>query len=116
MRIVSALLAVILLLFAAAQYNDPDPLFWGPIYAIPGLWALAYAIKPSVLRSSAGTVLFAVCFIAALGGLYYFWPQTNEWWMQDVWWEDEAAREGIGMMIVVAVFAYLAAMRFFAAR
>ena len=32
MRILNITFAVIFVLFAALQYNDPDPYIWGPIY------------------------------------------------------------------------------------
>jgi len=111
MRVISGLIGAILFLFALAQYNDPDFLFWGLAYGVPAAWALAIAVKPSVLRGSLATGLFLICLGAALAGVYYFWPQADEWWRQDIWWQDEAAREGMGLMIVVAAFAFLAIAR-----
>ena len=40
---------------------------------------------------------------AALYGVYHYWPTTPGWWRQEVWWETETAREGMGMMIVLVV-------------
>jgi hypothetical protein len=111
MRYVSGTLAALLLLFAAAQYNDPDGLFWAVAYGVPALWALIVAAKPALLRRRAVTGLFAACFAAAIGGVLYFWPQADEWWRQDVWWHDEAAREGMGLMIVAGAFVFLAVAR-----
>lgn len=112
MRIASGALALILLLFAVAQYNDPDGLFWAVAYGVPALWAVGAAIAPSALRGTMPTVLFAACAIMAFAGVYYFWPQADAWWRQDVWWYDEAAREGMGLIIVAGSFLFLAVAMF----
>lgn len=111
MRYVSGALGVLLLLFALAQYNDPDGPFWAVAYGVPAVWALATAAGPSLLRGRLATGLFAVCFAAAIAGVFYFWPQADEWWRQDVWWHDEAAREGMGLMIIAGAFLFLAVAR-----
>ncbi|RIA45427.1 transmembrane 220 family protein [Dichotomicrobium thermohalophilum] len=108
MRYISGALALFLLLFAVAQYNDPDGLFWAVAYGVPALWAIGFAFAPSALRGTVPAALFTACAIIAFVGVYYFWPQANEWWRQDVWWNDEAAREGMGLMIVAASFLFLA--------
>ncbi len=112
MRVLSGVLALLLLLFALAQHNDPDGLFWIAAYGIPGLWALGLTLIPSRLRGMGPSVVFMICMIAAFFGVYYFWPQANEWWRQEVWWYNEAAREGMGLMIVAAAFLILAVMQF----
>jgi hypothetical protein len=116
MRYASGALGILLLLFAAAQYNDPDRLFWSVAYGVPAFWAVGIAIKPASLRGTTATVLFIACMIAAFIGVYYFWPQANEWWRQEVWWRDEAAREGMGLMIVAGAFLFLALARLRMAR
>ena len=35
MKILNSVLAVMFILFAAVQYNDPDPYIWMPIYLLP---------------------------------------------------------------------------------
>lgn len=107
MRIVSGLLALILLLFAVAQYNDPDGFLWAAIYGVPAVWTLGFAFVPSRLIGAAPVALFGVCAVAAFAGVHHFWPQANAWWRQDVWWHDEAAREGMGLMLVAGSFIFL---------
>ena len=41
--------------------------------------------------------------LASLAGVAYYWPTTPGFWRQDVWWETETAREGMGIMIVAIV-------------
>jgi hypothetical protein len=102
MRIVNGVLCLLLILFAAVQYNDPDFLLWGLIYGIGAVFTGLAAFRPGLFASSRVTTVFALCLAASLGGLLYYWPTTPNWWMQDVWWQTETAREGMGMMILVA--------------
>ncbi len=39
--------------------------------------------------------------VAAMAGTVYFWPRMPGFWRHEIWWEEETAREGMGMMIVV---------------
>ncbi|TCT12591.1 transmembrane family 220 protein [Tepidamorphus gemmatus] len=100
MRVLHGALCLMLLLFAALQYNDPDPEIWIPIYAIPGILAGIAAGRPHAVQHGAlRSVVLAVTVLALLG-VYHYWPQTQHFWKIDVWWQDEAAREGLGAMIV----------------
>lgn len=109
MRYVNVFLGVVMLAFAAVQYNDPDPHVWVPIYGIAAAWAFAAAFWLPRVASTAGTGLLALGLLAYAALLVYYWPQTPEFWRKDVWWNDEEAREGMGMMIAFAVMAFVAA-------
>ena len=113
MRYVNGVLAILMVLFAAAQYNDPDALLWMVIYLVPAAFAGLAAVRLTRLQSGILFNLLAVALIAALAGCYYYWPQTPEFWRRDVWWATETAREGMGMMIVTVVIAvaFLTAVR-----
>ncbi len=101
MRIANGILAALLLLFAAVQLNDPDGLFWIVVYGIGAIWCGIAAWRAALYAIPIVYGLYALTCAAALVGLFYFWPSTSEWWMQDVWWETETAREGMGIMILV---------------
>jgi len=101
MRIANGVLFVLLVLFAAVQLNDPDGLFWIVVYGIGAIWCGIAAFRSGLYALSPVFGLFSLTCIAALVGLFYFWPKAPNWWMQDVWWETETAREGMGMMILV---------------
>lgn len=105
MRIVNGVLAVLLVLFAVAQYNDPDGPFWVAVYGAGALWCAVAALRPAAGRHGGVRAVFGATCIAALAGVVWFWPRTPEWWRQDVWWETETAREGMGMMIIVVCLA-----------
>ena len=45
-------------------------------------------------------LLLTVSALLALAGTAWFWPTEAGFWRQDVWWESEPAREGMGMMII----------------
>jgi hypothetical protein len=106
MRIVNGVLCLLLILFTAVQYNDPDFLLWGFIYGIGVVFTGLAAFRPGLFTSSRVTAVFALCLVASLGGLLYYWPTIPNWWMQDVWWQTETAREGMGMMILVAAMLF----------
>lgn len=101
MRIVNGVLAVLLALFAFAQVNDPDGMFWAAVYAVGGLWCGLAAVNPAAGALKPVRSVFGFSLVTAVLGTVWFWPKTPGWWRQDVWWETETAREGMGMMILV---------------
>lgn len=96
-------LCVLMVLFAGVQYNDPDFYFWVPVYLVPAAWAALAAFRPDTLRRNVPRLGLIATTILAVVGVGYYWPKDARWWRQDVWWESELAREGMGIMIVAAV-------------
>jgi hypothetical protein len=103
MRYVNIALGLLMVAFAAVQYNDPDPEVWVPIYLISATWALAAAFLLPRIVSAPAIALLGLCVLAYAVLVVYYWPQTPGFWRQEVWWNDEEAREGMGMMIALAV-------------
>ena len=103
MRYVNILLGVVMLGFAAVQYNDPDALLWIIIYLIPAAWAFAAAFRLPQVRSPAGERLLWASLVVGAATTVYYWPTMPEFWRKDVWWVEETAREGMGVMIGLAV-------------
>ena len=67
LRLIDAFLCVLLVAFAAVQYNDPDFYFWVPVYLLPAALAGLAAYRPWQLwRQPLRTVLL-LCIVA--GGL-----------------------------------------------
>jgi len=105
MRIVNIVFMLLMILFIAVQYNDPDGSLWILIYAVPAIWAAIAAFKSTWLVNKLVHALLLVCIAVAVAGIFFYWPETPGWWRQEVWWETETAREGMGMMIVAVVLA-----------
>jgi len=103
MRYLNLLLGVLMLLFAAVQYNDPDAPLWIAIYMVPAAWAFAAALRLPQVRSSTGTRLLWASVAAGVATVVYYWPTTPGFWHKDVWWVEETAREGMGVMIGLVV-------------
>ena len=103
MRYLNAILALLMVAFAAVQYNDPDAFFWVVIYLVSGAWAGIAAFRPSRLDQTGVRRALLLTLGAAVVFMVAFWPQDAFWWRQEVWWESEAAREGMGLMICTAV-------------
>lgn len=103
MRYVNLVLCVLMLVFIGVQYNDPDGLLWMAIYLIPAAWAAIAALHAPLLGSGAPRFLLLASLAAAITGVIHYWPDTPGFWKQEVWYETETAREGIGMMIVLIV-------------
>lgn len=106
LRVISLLLCVLMVLFIAVQFNDPDGLMWMAIYLVPTAWALIAASNPGLLGYGVLRILLLLTILASLALTFYYWPKTPGWWKQEVWWEVETAREGMGMMIVTAVMLF----------
>lgn len=116
MRIVNGVFCVLMVLFAAVQYNDPDALLWASIYGLAALWNGIAAFRPARLANGVSRGVLAATAAAAAWGVWHYWPQSEHWWWQEVWWVTETAREGMGMMIalvavLVALIAALMARR-----
>lgn len=107
MRYLYILLGLLMLSFVAVQYNDPDGPVWMVIYGVPAIWAFLAAFNLPALRSRAGSALLWLTIAAAVAGVAYYWPQVPSFWQKDVWYNDEAAREGMGVMILLGVLLVL---------
>ena len=113
MRIANGIFVVLLILFSAVQFNDPDGLFWVVVYGAGVIWCAIAAFHSGLFRRGLVFGLYVLTMLTAIGGLIYFWPKTPQWWLQDVWWETETAREGMGMMIlcIALILAGIVALR-----
>ncbi len=107
MRTLCFVLAALMVLFAAVQYNDPDGLKWMVIYGIPAILALVAGLRAEWYQSLALRGVLLAGILAAIAGTVYYWPSSDRWWSKAVWWEVETAREGMGMMITVVVLALI---------
>lgn len=103
MRYLHFLLGLLMAAFAAVQYNDPDALLWIVIYLVPAAWAFVAAFRPARVRSLAGERLLWATIAAGVGATVFYWPTVPNFWVKDVWWVEETAREGMGVMIGLAV-------------
>ena len=57
--LVNILLGLVMVAFAAVQYNDPDALLWIVIYLVPAAWAFAAAFRLERVRS--GNLIGRLC-------------------------------------------------------
>ncbi len=103
MRFVNAVLCAMMLLFIVVQFNDPDGLLWAVLYGIPAIWAGVIAFRLRSVSSNGALLMIGLCLFGALVMTFVYWPSTPDFWKQDVWWETETAREGMGIMIATIV-------------
>ena len=118
MRYLFYVLAVLMFLAAAVQYNDPDGPLWMVYYGVPMIWCALAAVRPALFENSAVRGLLAVSVVAAIALTIGYWPTAAGFWHEQVWrmgmTEPEAARiaeesrEGMGMMIATAVLLVVA--------
>jgi hypothetical protein len=103
LRWLNFLLALVMIGFAAVQYNDPDWLTWMAFYVVPAFWALVAGFRHRLLQRMQwlGALWASIAGWAVL--VYLHWPQMPGFWRKDVWWVEETAREGMGLMIALAV-------------
>jgi len=112
MKYLHAFLALMFLVFAALQYNDPDPYIWIPIYlAMTVVCVLAFN-NNYPRKIMIGMLAFYVVY-----SIYYF-PGVQEWMQQDDKSQlfsnvakmehpfIEESREFLGLMINVAVLGF----------
>ena len=111
-RIVNFLLAVMFLLFAFVQVNDPDPIIWILIYG-----AMAVLAILAIFEFYPRKVIVGLLIVFVLYSLMYG-KGVLEWLRQDdksMLFDDvakmqypyiEEAREFLGLMICVVVLAF----------
>lgn len=104
MKWLNIVLAILMALFVAVQYNDPDGPVWALYYAAGAAAAALAAFRPAVISRMPGRALLWLATLAAGAGVVYYWPRMPGFWHTEVWWQEETAREGMGVMILLAVF------------
>lgn len=94
-RVMALIFAIIFIIFAAFQYNDPDALIWIAIYTVAALVSLAVYFKKINLP-----FLLAIMLIYFIGAIY-MWPPTFEGIFLDMGYkiEIEEARESLGLAL-----------------
>ncbi len=111
MKIFNLFFCIIFILFAALQYNDPDPYVWMPIYLYAAVlcW-LAFKSKFFPLAYIAGIVVYAIY------ATYKFFDENGVWdWITkhhaqniagtmkaEAPWVEET-REFFGLVILICV-------------
>jgi hypothetical protein len=103
MKYLFAVLALLMVLFALVQVNDPDGPLWMLLYGVPAVWAGLAWMRPNVLFRPAPLLLLGASLAAGLVLVVVLWPPAEEWWLTSVWWESEASREGMGLMLAAGV-------------
>ena len=88
-----------MLLFIIVQFNDPDGPLWALIYGVPAIWAGLAAFRMRIVLGNPAFAILGVCVLAAFAMTVVYWPRTPGFWQQEIWWETETAREGMGIMI-----------------
>ncbi|MEQ1804376.1 MAG: transmembrane 220 family protein [Burkholderiaceae bacterium] len=103
-NVLNILLGLMMLGFTGVQYNDPDAPQWVLLYSIPALWMYAVTFRlQSVLRSADLRRLLWASVLFYAGTVIYYWPTMPNFWLKEVWIVEETAREGMGLMIALAV-------------
>ena len=103
------------LLFAAFQYNDPDPLTWITIYLIAAMLSVAAGF------GKVNNAILTVAFVIYTAGVIYWWPEHFEGVSDSM--RDEATgallvnveegRESLGMALCsVAMLSFILLSRF----
>ncbi len=103
LRVIHGVLFAAMLGFIGVQYNDPDGPMWMVIYAVPAIWACLAAFRPAALRSVVTRRWLLLSLALGLIGVMFYFPQMPNFWLKEVWWVEETAREGMGVMIGFAV-------------
>ncbi len=80
LRFFAIIMALVFLIFAGLQYNDPDPFIWIPIY----LYLAVLSVL--VMNRKVNSMLLFVSALAFLIGAVYLWPAH---------WEGVALKNGM---------------------
>ncbi|MDQ3395391.1 MAG: transmembrane 220 family protein [Bacteroidota bacterium] len=94
-RYIALFLALVFLVFAILQYNDPDPFIWIPIYLLASILSICVAINKIKIK-----ILVTASVLFLLGAAFTFPSTYNGVWL-DMGYkvEIEEARESLGLLI-----------------
>ena len=93
-RFILILLAIILIGFAALQYNDPDALIWIMVYLTYALVVISAVTRPL------NTIWYLFLLIVPLLFACFQWPESWEGIGETMMNENtERARESLGLII-----------------
>jgi len=122
MRYPFYVLALLMFLAVAVQYNDPDGPLWMVYYGVPMVWCALAAVRPALFANTAVRGLLAASVAAAVALTAWYWPTSAGFWHERVWQMGmtdpqaaqiaEEAREGMGMMIATTVLLIVAIWTF----
>ncbi|MBX9852362.1 MAG: transmembrane 220 family protein [Cytophagaceae bacterium] len=89
------LLALMFIVFAGLQYNDPDPEVWIPVYMLSALLSLVAIFRPLP------KVLLLILIVVYIAGAIYLWPDRYEGVTMPMSHKPniEYARESLGLLI-----------------
>ncbi len=100
LKVVAIVFALLFVVFAGVQYNDPDSLVWIYAYLVPAYISIA------AFRNKFNLELIWVVLLAALAGAVTFFPYGHyegvalKEGMKTM--EIETARESLGLAVVCA--------------
>jgi hypothetical protein len=103
-------LAAILIVFAALQYNDPDALLWIAIYAVAAVWCIVAAQRPGLLsRAPALWWLAIASLVIYVFGFAWEIRDFNPAFLGRTMMDAgvETTREAFGLLICAFVTAYV---------
>lgn len=99
-RVINSVAALYFAVAAYVQLNDPDPVVWVPLYAVPSLLCVAVVVRPdttmSVSWNTLSLVHMAVC---AVGALYIGLIGFRKGSLSPL--KAEEGREFAGLLLVV---------------
>jgi len=101
-RLVGLFLALLFLLFAGFQYNDPDPQIWIPVYLIAAVISLLVFFERIFLTA----ILFLM--VLYIAGAIYLWPTSFEGLTLEHGYTSniEEARESLGLAMCALSMIY----------
>jgi hypothetical protein len=110
MRWLTLVALLVMLLFAAFQYNDPDALLWIGIYGLVAVWCGVALLRPGLLRGTPVLRWLALASLAgyALGFLWEIRTYSPEFLSRSMMAQGvETTREAFGLLICALVTAYV---------
>lgn len=108
-KFLGSIFAILFLITAGLQYNDPDSLLWIAIYLMATLVTLGY------IFNKVSFMIPAIAGVVGIIGFYYLMPEKFEGFTigQGDIKNIEEAREAFGLLITaIVMFVFALRMRF----
>ncbi|MGK7391657.1 MAG: transmembrane 220 family protein [Candidatus Cyclobacteriaceae bacterium M2_1C_046] len=112
MKIVKIILAILLIVFAALQYNDPDPWLWVFIYGLAAL-LIIIDISGGYMRRyyRIAIVALALFSLIYIPGVITYFTEASPGELVESMQADkpyiEETREFFGLVLIIIIYAFL---------
>ena len=102
LRLLNSILCLAMLGLAGLQIARPAPWLLAAVFVVVAWWAFAAGFRHRLFQSVQWLGWLWASIAACMVLLWQHWPQVPEFWRYPVWSRDDAARDGMALLLALA--------------